>query len=216
MVGDGAPVGGDMALEVLFDFQRRLAVGEAEPVGNPENVGVHRDDGFVVNNGGNDICRLSADARKCHQRIDVRGDLPAEIGKEFPGHGNQVRGFAVGIGDAADEGIDLVECGGGQGGGIREAFEQGRRDQVHPPVGALGGEDDGDEQLEGVGVMKFGGGEGNVLLKPLQHCAEPFFFPHSQFKINVSMIAQKILISHTNLDVHVFKNVPKYFYKIRK
>ena len=147
-------------------------------MGNPENVGVHRDDGFVVNNGGNDICRLSADARKCHQRIDVRGDLPAEIGKEFPGHGNQVRGFAVGIGDAADEGIDLVEGGGGQGGGIREAFEQGRRDQVHPPVGALGGEDDGDEELEGIPVTELRFGDGPVLGEPADDGGESLFPVH--------------------------------------
>ena len=179
VVGAGAKVDGDVPLEILLDRERGLAVGEAETVGDAEDVGVDGDDGLVVDDGGDDVGGLAADAGQGHEGVDVSGNLSAEVGQEFLGHGDEVVGLGVGIGNAADIGPDVVEGSGGQQLRRRKALEEGRGDEVDAPVGALGGEDDGDEQLEGVRIMEFGGGEGNVLLKPSDNRCKPFFFSHT-------------------------------------
>ena len=63
---------------------------------------------------------------------------------------------------------------------VVSALEEGRGDEVDAPVGALGGEDDGDEQLERIRIMEFGGGEGNIFLEPPHDRVEPFFFSHTK------------------------------------
>ena len=45
MVGAGAQVFGDVTLQVALDLQGRLSVGQAQPVGDAEDVRVHGDDG---------------------------------------------------------------------------------------------------------------------------------------------------------------------------
>ena len=178
MVGIGAVRDGDMALQVTLDGLRRFPRGEAETVGYAEYVGVYGDDGLVVDDGSDDVGRLPPDAGKAHQRIDVGRDLPIEIRKKFPGHGGQVLGLAVRVGDAFDIGKDFLRGRGREGSGVGEAPEQGGSHEIDPLVRALGGEDHGAEELEYVPVAEFRFGDGPVLGEPAYDAFEALFPGH--------------------------------------
>jgi len=62
MVRTGAEVLRDVPFQVPFHVVRGLAVREAQPVGNTVNVGVHGDDGLVIDDGGDDVGGFAADA----------------------------------------------------------------------------------------------------------------------------------------------------------
>ena len=147
-------------------------------MGDAEDVRVHGDDGLVIDDGGDDIGRLAAHARKAHERVDVGGNFAAEIGQQFLRHGDQVRRFRVRVGDAFHIGKNLVERGGSQVLRGGKALEKGRGDDVHPAVGTLGGQDDRHQQLEGIPVVEFGLGDGAVLGEPAHDGGETFFQGH--------------------------------------
>ena len=103
VVGAGTKLRGDVALEVAFDGFGGLALREAQAVGDAEDVGVDGDDGLVVNDGGDDIGGLAADAGQAHQHIDVGGNGAVEAFLQLAGGFEQVGGFAVGVGDAFNQ-----------------------------------------------------------------------------------------------------------------
>ena len=74
--------------------------------------------------------------------------------------GLDVPGFVAEKTGALDEPFDARQRSGGQGGGRRVAFEKLRRDQIHPHVGALGREDRGHQQLQGVRMVEHAEGVG--------------------------------------------------------
>ena len=79
-----------------------------------------------------------------------------ELGEAF-----DVFGFAVGEAAGVDAGENLIDGEVGHFLGCGADFEEGGGDKVDAFVGALGGEEDGDEEGEGVGVVE-GNGDGGV------------------------------------------------------
>lgn len=50
VMGNRPQLHGNMAFQILLDRLRSLPVGEAETMGNPENMGIYRNDRLIVNN----------------------------------------------------------------------------------------------------------------------------------------------------------------------
>jgi Lon protease-like protein len=71
---------------------------------------------------------------------------------KLTGHGNQVSGLGTEEAGRSDQGLDVGLFGLGKGPGIGVAGEKGGRDHVDPNIGALGGEDRGHDQLEGIAM----------------------------------------------------------------
>ena len=107
-----------------------------------------------------DVGSLARHAAKAQKLGHGAGDFAVEFVQQLGG------GFANGAGLAAEEAglandffnFELGGRGQGLGGGV--AAEEFGRDPVHGDIGGLGRQDDGDEELERVAVVQFGGGFG--------------------------------------------------------
>ena len=92
MVGIGAQGFGKAGGKVGFDRFHCLAVREAYAACNPEYMGVHRNDGFPVNDGSYYVRRFSPYAGKLLQGFHVvRDDSPETSGKHLS-HAYKVAG----------------------------------------------------------------------------------------------------------------------------
>ena len=111
VVGLCAVLQGDVLLQVLPDGCRRLSGRKPESVRNPEDMGVDGYDRLLVYDGGYDVRGLEADSGKSLKLIDVGRYLPSEIRNELFRHFDEMAGLAVGVGDAADQGVEFLECG---------------------------------------------------------------------------------------------------------
>ncbi len=60
---------GNVRLEFLLDLVHRLRTGQAQSLGDPEDMGVHRDRGDAEGIGENHVGGFSADARERRQRL---------------------------------------------------------------------------------------------------------------------------------------------------
>ena len=179
MMGFGDDVGGDVLDELAFCLEGILAVGgQAESFGDAEDMGVHCHSGLVPDDGADDVGGLASDALKGLEVIDVIGDDAVVGGGEALRHLNQMFGFGTGITDGFDVFEDLIGGSCCQGFGGRVCGKEGRGDHVNALVGALGGEHDGNEALEGVGEMEFALCDRHVGLEPSENTMESFFCRH--------------------------------------
>src|ERR1700741_5232553 len=84
--------------ELFFGSEGSFGVqGEANACCYPEDVGVYRHVGLLVNYRGNDISCFSAYAGERNQFINREWDLAIKLRLELLGHPNQVLGFVVGV-----------------------------------------------------------------------------------------------------------------------
>ena len=130
--------------------------GETQPAGETADMGVDDDAlGEVEGVAEDDIGGLPAHAGELVEMFHGPRNLAAVIFDQ--GGGAPADGFRLGAEEAgrADEAFEL---GGGNVGkmlGRGAALEKGGRDFVDPVIRALGGEDGGDEELEGILVVEF-------------------------------------------------------------
>ena len=162
--GDPVILGNDLH-QFLFDFLRRVAFGNAQAAGDAEDVRV--DDyafGFAEADAEDDVGGFAGDTGDGDELGEGLRDLAAELGDDFAG--GTLNGFGLVVEEAggADEGFEFGEGCLGHGGWGGEAAEERRGDHVDTDVGALGGEDGGDQKLPGgaVGEGALGGGIGFV------------------------------------------------------
>jgi len=157
LMGEGDPaVLRNHLHQFLLDFLGRVAFGEAEAVGDAEDMGVDHDAfSFAEADTEDDVGGFAGGAGDGDELGEGLGDLTVEIGDDFAG--SALDGFCLVVVEAggADEGFELGEGGFGHRGGSGEALEERRGDHVDADVGALGGEDGGDEQFPG-GAMSEG------------------------------------------------------------
>ena len=181
-MGDRDQVLRDVFYQFFLCLQGSLAVeGQADPVGDPEDMGIDGHGGFVEHDGGNDIGSLPSDSGQLLQLVHVGGHYALKLLHEHLGHADQVLGLVVGVGDAADVFIDHLWGAGCQDLRGREGLEEGGRDLIDPLVSALCGEDDRDQQLIGILVVQLRLGHWHVDLKPVEHAFVSFFFSHGIF-----------------------------------
>lgn len=169
----------DVPGEDLLGLEGSFGVGgEADPFGDAEDVGVDGHGGFVVDDGEDDVGGFAADALQGLEGFNGVGDAAAVCLFEAAGHGDEVAGFGAGVGDGADVFEDLVFGGGGEVGGGGIAVEEGRGHEVDPFVGALGGEDHGDEEFVGGAVVEFALDVGHVFGEPADDALVSLFEGH--------------------------------------
>ncbi len=156
LVGVADPVvGREYLYELLLDFLWSFRFGETEAATDTQDVGVDDDAfGFVEADAEDDIGGFASGTGDGDEFGEGFGDLRVEIGDEFAGRALERFCLVAEEAGGADEGFELGECGPGHGGGSGESAEEFRSDHVDAHVRALGGEDGGDEELEGRGVME--------------------------------------------------------------
>ena len=144
----------DDALQRRLYLVRGPAGSEAEAVAEAEDVGVHRDGRLAEGDVEDDVRRLPPDAGELLERLPVRRNLPAVLLHERLREGDDVLRLRVEEADGLDEVAHpllaevehrLRRVGGG---------EEAARRLVDAGIGRLGGEDDGDEERERVGVLE--------------------------------------------------------------
>jgi len=166
LVGEVDPaVRREDAHQLLLHLLGRVSFGHAEAAGDAEDVGVD-DDAFRLfeADAENDVGSFAGCAGDGYELGEGFGDLAVEFGADFAGGALDGLGLVVEEAGGADEGFELREGGLGHGRWGGEALEELRCDHVDADVGALGGEDGGNEQLPGRGVSEgaFDGGVGLV------------------------------------------------------
>ncbi len=158
---------GDSLDEVLFDFDRVGVLGQSEAFAQAGDVGVDDDTGFNAEGvAENNIGCFASDPGEVGERFQVAGDFTVMVLDQGLGGGDEVFRFVAEETGGADEFFDVFLFGGGEMSGVRVFFEEGGGHHVDAHVGALRGEDGGDEELEGTVVIQFavgvrvGGAEG--------------------------------------------------------
>ena len=147
---------GHHAIEGELDIERGLSRREPGAVRDPEDVGIDGDGRLAEGDVEHDIRRLAADAGKGDERLAIVRHLAVELLDELPRQRDQVPRLAA----IEPDGLDLV-------GELRLAerdqslrrigrLEQVRRRLVDRGVGSLRRQHHGDEEGEGIGVMKLG------------------------------------------------------------
>jgi hypothetical protein len=103
---------------------------------------------------------LAADARERLHGGALERDLAAVLLQQDAGERDHVPGLGVEQADGLDEGSEALHAERGHAGGVGRDLEQRTGGLVDRDVGGLGGEDDGDQQGEGVDIVQLGLGRG--------------------------------------------------------
>jgi hypothetical protein len=145
---------GEAAAEVRLHLLRRAGLGEAQAARHPEDVGVHGQGGHPEGVGQHDVRGLLPDSGEGRELGRIPGHLSLVMGNQGLAQADQVAGLVAEEARGMDHCLQLCRNGLGQvvGGGVLR--EEPRRHEVHPGIGALGGEDGGHHQLEGVGMVQ--------------------------------------------------------------
>lgn len=142
--------------EVVLDLDGVGGVlGEAEAVGEARDVRVDGD--ALVDSEGvseDDVGGLSADAGEGVEGFHGLGDLAAVVGDEGLGHGDDGLGLVAVEAGGLDVPLELGLGDLGVGCDVGVLLEEGFGDDVDADVGALCGEDGGDEELERAGEVQ--------------------------------------------------------------
>jgi len=156
-----------------------------------EHMGVYRHGCLVEHHALNDICRFPSHSGQFHQLFESVGNLAPEVFHQHLSHAYQMLRLVVGVAYAFDVFIYDFRCCGSKRFRSREVAEERRGDHVHPLVGALCAQNNGDEQLERVFVMQFRFCHGhrrvevfdNFLIQVfLCHISIPFFASEIKIK----------------------------------
>jgi hypothetical protein len=153
-------------LKLGLDDIDGLARREAGAVANPEDVRVDGE-GFLTERGvEDDVGGLAADARKLLKLFSIPRHLRTKAIDQSPREGDDV--FRLGV--EQTDGFDRVsERFFAQIEHLLrrfDPFEELARRKVHARVGRLGRQDDGDQQLIDVAVLKLGRRRGIGLGEP--------------------------------------------------
>ena len=164
---EGPVLLGDDFDECLLDFDGIVLAGETQPAGEAADMGVDDDAlGEVEGIAEDDVGGLSAHAGELVEMFHGPRNFAAVVFDQ--GGGAAADGFGLGAEESggADEAFELGGRDFSKMLGRGAALEKGGCDFVDPVIRALGGEDRGDEELEGILVVKFAMGVGVRLLKP--------------------------------------------------
>jgi hypothetical protein len=134
------------AHEVLLDLDRLVVLREFEAAGDAVHVGVYNDaDGFAEPGAEDDIGGLAGGAGNSEEPFHVVGYLSGEIVNDYFCGSDDGFGFVAEESRGLDVGLELLgsECGEVLGRWV--LLEDDGCDHVYAGVGALGGEDGGDE-----------------------------------------------------------------------
>ena len=158
---EGPGVLGDLFDEVFFDFDRVFLLGQTEALAQAGDVGVDDDAGFdAVGVAEDDIGGFASDPGQMGEGFEFAGDFAFVVVDEGLGGGADIFRFVAEEAGGADEVFEVFLARGSHAFGVREFLEEGGGHHVDAHVGALRGEDGGDEELERAVVVEFAVGVG--------------------------------------------------------
>ena len=163
---EGPVLLGDDFHECLLHFDGIVLAGETQPAGETTDMGVHHDAfGKVEGIAEDDVGGFPAHAGELVEMFHGPRNLAAVIFDQ--GGGAAADGFGLGAEESggADEAFELGGRDFGKMLSCGAALEKGGRDFIDPVIRALGGEDRGNEELEGILVVEFAMGGRVGLLK---------------------------------------------------
>ena len=178
-MGDGDFLLGNVLHQFALSLQGVLAVaGKADAVGHTEHMGVHGQGGEIEYHRGDDVGGFASYTGQGLQIVDVGRYLASKVVPQLAGHGGKVFALVVWVGDGVDVVEDVLGRGFGHCGSIGIGGKERRGGHVHPLVGALCRQDDGNQQLERVLVFQFGLCRGACLLEIGYHSFISFGLCH--------------------------------------
>jgi len=154
--------------QLVLDFDDVLAGGDAGAVGDPEDMGVHRDGRFAERGIEDHVRGFPAHSRQALQVFAPARHFAAEPFQQNSAGGEDVLRLGPVQPDAADKGREP---------GLAERDDRPRRigdrkksggGEVHAFVGGLGGEYDRNQQLERRLICEFGGGRRIGVSQPAE------------------------------------------------
>ena len=158
---EGPGVLGDELDEVFFDFDRVFLLGQTEALAQAGDVGVDHDAGLdAVGVAEDDVGGFASDPGEMGEGFEFAGDFASVVVDEGLGGGADIFRFVAEEAGGTDEVFEVFLARGGHAFGVRVFLEEGGSHQVDAHVGALRGEDGGDEELEGAVVVEFAMGIG--------------------------------------------------------
>ncbi len=175
-MGKEGPIGaGNELNERAFDLDGVIAPDKAESAAEAGDVGIN-DDAFVEPEGvtENDVGSFASDPGQGDEGVHGGGDLATVVFDKGAAAVLDVFGFAAEEAGGLDDSFDAGEWSGGEGGGVGKLRKEPGSHHVDADVGALGGEDGGDKELEWPLVVEFAVGVGISLFqngKDLRHAA---------------------------------------------
>jgi threonine aldolase len=167
------PLGRQEGLQIQLDPVGVLVPGKAQPPGQSLHVSVHRKVGLIPDVHRHHPGGLRSHPGKCCQLGPRRGDLSPVPLHQRRRHALEGTRFGAEEAAASDEPFQLGGVRRGQRAGVGVAPEHLGGDHVHPLVGALGREDDGDHELQGRGVVQLDPGFGHRFAEPVQDSERP-------------------------------------------
>lgn len=171
-------VSGEEFFEVVFGLCDVFALGEFPTFGEAVDVCIDGEGGDAEGLGHDDGSGFMSDAGELFEVGEGGGDLAVMLVNEDVAEFGDGEGLGGGEAAGADDGLDLFDGdephffrGVGEG-------EEGGGDLVDADVGALGGEEDGDEEGVGAGVVEGDGCFRVELVEAEEEVVGALLFPH--------------------------------------
>jgi hypothetical protein len=161
--------------ELLFNLLGRVAFCELKTARNAENMRVdHNPFGRAKADAENNIGSFARCAGDSNELRECLRNLTIEIGDDLTGRALNRFGFVAIEAGCAYKFFEFRQRCLGHGCGGRKAAEELRCDQIDAHIGALRGENRGDEKLPGRAVMESAYGVGIGLVERPQNGGDAF------------------------------------------
>jgi len=161
MAPEGPGVLRDLFDEVFLDFDRVGVFGQPEAFAQARDVGIDDDTRFdAVGVPKDDVGGFTSDAGEVGEGVEIYRNFAIMFPDEGFRGGNEVLGLVAEEAGGADEVFDILLLCGGKRSGVRVFFEERGRHHVDAHVGALRGQNGGNEELERAVVVQLAMGVG--------------------------------------------------------
>ena len=165
-------------------FLRLLdAIHKADLVAQPDAVGVGHNGRFAEHIAHEEVGALAADAGQGQQFLKGGGHLTSVFVPQHPHTGRNIPRLGMSQAAGFDDGLNVLRFGGGKGGHIGVLRKQIFHHDVHPGVGALGGQTHADQQLPRMVVVQRAPGIRVFLFQPVDHLQRQRLFCGKIFRL---------------------------------
>jgi hypothetical protein len=167
---------GDEVEEIPLDFHRIDLPGEVEAAGEAGHVGVDDDPGCdPIAGAEHNVGGLATNTRQGGHLVNRSWYLAAVFGKQDPAACLNRASLGTEESGRADRRHEIRGVGAGEGGRIRVAPKQTGSHLIDPGIGALGGQNCRDQELERVAMIELDLGFGPAGSEGTQdrRCAGP-------------------------------------------
>ena len=178
-MGFGPQGFGDCLRQVLLYLFHGLPIRQPDPSRYPEYMGIDCDYRPVIYHGSYYIGCLAPYSGQLHKVFRIGWHCASEPFQERLCHPDEVPCLVVRKGYRPYESVHLFKGCGGEGLRVGKPREYPRSVHVHPPVGALGGQDYRYQQMEGRVIPEFRLRSRHVPAEPAYDSGISFFSFHS-------------------------------------